>query len=953
METRFEPGALVRARNREWVVVGRDETTDTLVLRPLGGSDDECAGIYLGSDAQGVPFERVDDARFAWPDPERDLGNFWSCRLLRDAARISVRASAGPFRSLARISVEPRPYQLVPLMMALRQDTVRLMIADDVGVGKTVEAALIARELWDRGEVRSVGVLCPPHLAEQWEQALRTQFHFEPTLVLASTAPRLERNLGGRSLFEEHPVVVISTDFIKQERRREEFVRTCPELIIVDEAHGCADTGGRGAGQKRHELLQRIAQNRTRHMLLVTATPHSGVPGAFRSLLALLDPALAELPDDLTGDAHRADRERLARFLVQRRRNNLRDYLSTDTPFPTREVGEHAYALEPGYRKLLDDLVAFCGERVYRADLDERRRRIQWWSALAMLRAFSSSPAALVATLRTRAGFESAESPDEVDAEARPQVGDDEEFLRDGTDAGAGAATDIDEKDELAALAGRAAAFEGKGDRKLKALVSAVEGLLKEGFAPIVFCRFIATAEYVARELRKELKKLEGLEIAAVTGAVASEQRTEMVEQLGRAARRVLVCTDCLSEGINLQRSFDAVVHYDLAWNPTRHEQREGRVDRFGQPRPRVRALSIVGRDNPVDGIVLEVLVRKRKQIEGDLGVLVPVPEDERIIEWALFEGLLLRKGEQSQRVLPYQMNLDTVALKWTDAVEREKRSRAVFAQNPLHATVEKSLGQELAQVRRALGTTEDVTRFVRMAFDRLGIPVSGSDPITVSPATAPSSLRDALGTEQTFTLAFSSQTEGPTTPRATRASPCVAGLAGYVLERALDAAGPDTPVTDAGPARRCGAIFTKSVDRRTTLLLLRVRAHLVGKDRARREHTLLAEEVFLAGFRGTPAEPEWLDEGPLEALLDAPPSRDVLPEAAAQHVRRVLDAREALSPKLEALAKARGDALLEAHQRVRKATSAGEYVQRVEVHLPADVLAVYVLLPDGTGAAR
>jgi len=102
--------------------------------------------------------------------------------LLREAARLSTRAAAGPFRSFARIAVEPRPYQLVPLMMALRLDPVRLLIADDVGIGKTIEAALVARELLDRGEIQRLAVLCPPHLAEQWQKELAEKFHIETEL---------------------------------------------------------------------------------------------------------------------------------------------------------------------------------------------------------------------------------------------------------------------------------------------------------------------------------------------------------------------------------------------------------------------------------------------------------------------------------------------------------------------------------------------------------------------------------------------------------------------------------------------------------------------------------------------------------------------------------------------------------------------------------------------------
>ena len=133
--------------------------------------------------------------------------------------------------------------------MALKLDPVRLLIADDVGIGKTIEAALIARELLDRGEIARLAVLCPPHLAEQWQAELRDKFHIDAELVLPGTVARLERGLpSGESLFDGYPYVVVSTDFIKSDRRRDDFLRACPELVIVDEAHTCASGRRRRGG---------------------------------------------------------------------------------------------------------------------------------------------------------------------------------------------------------------------------------------------------------------------------------------------------------------------------------------------------------------------------------------------------------------------------------------------------------------------------------------------------------------------------------------------------------------------------------------------------------------------------------------------------------------------------------------------------------------------------------
>jgi hypothetical protein len=213
----------------------------------------------------------------------------------------------------------------------------------------------------------------------------------------------LERGLPlGQSLFEHHPFVIVSLDFIKSDRRRDEFLRTCPELVIVDEAHTCAWSGeGRSTRHQRHQLVSGLTTDPNRHIILVTATPHSGKEDAFRSLLALLNPDFAALPADLTGPTNEVHRRRLAAQFVQRRRADIRHFLQADTPFPDREEKEQTYRLTDDYRKLFDRVLEYAREVV--TESNGHRQRVQWWSVLALLRALASSPAAAAATLRTRA----------------------------------------------------------------------------------------------------------------------------------------------------------------------------------------------------------------------------------------------------------------------------------------------------------------------------------------------------------------------------------------------------------------------------------------------------------------------------------------------------------------------------------------------------------------------
>jgi SNF2 family DNA or RNA helicase len=271
-----------------------EKQDQVLRLRPLGGGDQTIATLFWPLEG-----EQVQPASFALPDPALS-GSQSSALLLRDALLLKLRAGAGPFRCLGNVALEPRPYQLVPLLMALKQEVSRVLIADEVGLGKTVEALLIARELLDRGEIRKVTVICPPHLCEKWKSDMIRQFNLAAEVVRPGTAQKLERGLpAGKSIFDVIPFTVVSLDWIKSDRNREGFLRSCGEFVIVDEAHTCAARKG-GGRQQRYELLRGLAADPQRHLVLLTATPHSGDQEAFDNLLGLLDPkfeGLSEMPE--------------------------------------------------------------------------------------------------------------------------------------------------------------------------------------------------------------------------------------------------------------------------------------------------------------------------------------------------------------------------------------------------------------------------------------------------------------------------------------------------------------------------------------------------------------------------------------------------------------------------------------------------------------------------------
>jgi SNF2 family DNA or RNA helicase len=198
----MKPGSIVRFRNRDWGVLP-GEDSEAVLLRPLAGTTDDVVAVHRTLSellSFTLSSEGTNPSQFPLPDADRGA-DAQRVQLLWQAAQLLLREGAAPFRSLGRISVQPRTYQLVPLTMALGLDPVRLLIAGDVRVGKTVEAGLIVRELWDRGEVRRLAVLCPPYLCDWWQKELEEKFHLEALVIGSATIGRLERDVprGARS----------------------------------------------------------------------------------------------------------------------------------------------------------------------------------------------------------------------------------------------------------------------------------------------------------------------------------------------------------------------------------------------------------------------------------------------------------------------------------------------------------------------------------------------------------------------------------------------------------------------------------------------------------------------------------------------------------------------------------------------------------------------------------
>ncbi|WP_223162486.1 DEAD/DEAH box helicase [Ruegeria intermedia] len=883
-------------------------------LRPLSGSEGDAT--LLIPDLELTPPK---PARFELPHDARPAVQA-TAELLSEALRLSLRRGAGPFRSAASLNFEPRSYQLVPLLMALRLETPRLLIADDVGIGKTIEAGLILREFMDRGEVEAFSVLCPPHLVEQWTRELKDRFGIDATTVTAASAARLERGLPiSQSLFDAHRHTVVSLDYIKSEKRRDAFARACPGFVIVDEAHSCVGT--HKGKQQRFALLRGLAQNMDRAMVMLTATPHSGDEDAFARLLSLIQPEFGSL--NFEDEKYR---ERLSRHFVQRRRRDLtEDSWQEASAFPRHLTREEPYDLSPDHRAFHEAVLDYCFGVVEKAGSEQRERRLAFWGTLALMRCVGSSPAAALSALRNRAGLEE----DRLEPQLYDEDGDDED------------AVDVEptpleiEDSALADLIARADALTTTSDPKAERLKKILAPLVKEGACPVVFCRYIATAEHVGQILRSAFPKAR---VEVVTGLLTPDERRDRVTEMTEDPSRILVATDCLSEGINLQLLFDTVVHYDLSWNPTRHQQREGRVDRFGQPSPTVRSILMYSPDSAIDGAVLDVILRKAEAIRKATGVTVPLPDERGPVTDALMAAMLLKRQDRRQ----YDF-LDTltqgqreVEAMWRDAEENEKKSRSRFAQNalkPEHVT------PEWDKTRDVIGDPTAAREFISRAMSRFDTPITRKGGLVhASMDSLPHILRERLaerGLKGTVRLAEKEPAPSGTA-LAGRAHPLVATLSESLLEAALE---PDAlPGLEIG---RVGAWSTPAVKTVTTVVLARLRFKITVHARSGR--LLLAEEAALIAVG---PDGRTLSGQAVRDMLSTTASGDLTPAARDRQVQKARERLDSLmAGPIADHVRARAEELADDHGRVRSAIKG---ISRVSVDpvLPPDIIGLFVLIP-------
>ncbi len=676
-----ELGQVVRCRDRIWAVneVAPSSLPEDVIsgTRPHhlvrmssledDGFGDELSVLWeLEPGTQIIPHQELPKPEIDRLDPPERLDAFLDAVRWGAVATADSKALQAPFRS--GITIED--YQLDPVVRALGMPRANLLIADDVGLGKTIEAGLVVQELLLRHRARTVLVVCPAGLVVKWQEEMRDRFGLEFRIVNTDAVRQLRRDRGvGANVFTAFPRLIVSIDWLKDRRAQsllDEVLsgvdhRRTPraiDLLIVDEVHSAAPSGrGKYAiDSLRTKAIQRLAPH-CEHRLFLSATPHNGYRESFTALLELLDPQRFARGVD-------PNPEQLASVLVRRLKRELREELPPDADGTPRFAERRLLAMSVEYpedeRRAHELLDRYAQLRRARHGGGSKRSAADFVMLLLKKRLLSS-PSALANTLANhrqtlegKTGEQQEPSDRQLHAawERTDDAAVDDE---DGERAAEVLATatrgqpplTAEERNLLDELASWAEQRRSQPDARAQALLGWLGEVCRTPDGGWTDERVIIFTEY--RDTQKWLIDLlltngfggaGGDRIADLYGGMEIDDRertkAEFQAHPSRSPVRILVATDAASEGIDLQRHCWRMLHWEIPWNPSRLEQRNGRVDRHGQPHDIVEIRHFVPEGWEHDSSrfatelgFLSLVAHKVEQIRDDLGSVGSVLADQ------------------------------------------------------------------------------------------------------------------------------------------------------------------------------------------------------------------------------------------------------------------------------------------------------------------------------------
>lgn len=673
------PGTEVEARGLRWQVVRIEEQAGSRVcrLRGLGGI---AAGneieLLLGLEPVAAIRHEVDPAKAG---RLREWLLYHQAFLLEQALGPRALLAAQPGR------LEIQSYQLVPVVRALAMSRVRLLLADGVGLGKTIQAGLVVTELMARRLAQRVLIVSPAGpLLEQWRTEMRDRFGLKLRVINRAALDDVRRQIElGANPFDHISLGLASVDFLKQERVLAELERTSYDVIIVDESHHCVDLGN--SGLRDDSLRRRLAEvlaGRCDALLLLTATPHDGNDRSFASLCELLDPSLVDGRGMLRGD-------RYQRNVVRRLKRHIRDAKTGKSIFPERQVLPRRVIVKatdnPAFVDLSRQLLELVAPELRRALRDKRYSDVL--SFFALLKRSVSTVAACASTLRVvlsryQKAVEGAVEDQESRRERIRSLRDARRRLeRFGVVSAAEEAEvqelELDDVAQQLADLERQARSEGRKVTRSQSITGKLESLVKladkaseddpkisallgelaeirkaePNANVLVYTEYTTSQDAVAKALKGKdynVLTLSGADpygTAKESGDKADDElrtRTEITDRFRNADDIVMVCTDAAAEGLNLHQRCHHLIHLELPFNPNRLEQRNGRIDRYGQKlEPIVRYLHLAGTFE--ENILLRLIAKweRQRRVLNVMPNTLGITADSEMVMRPLLQGFI------------------------------------------------------------------------------------------------------------------------------------------------------------------------------------------------------------------------------------------------------------------------------------------------------------------------
>ncbi len=753
-----EQGQLVNVRQRQYVV--SEIVRNALPLssiKPLSGAGQHLVSLSsVEDDALGEELQVIWELepgasvieKVALPEPTGfdspdRLDAFLDAVRWGAASTADVRSVQSPFRS--GITIED--YQLDPVFRAIQMPRVSLLIADDVGLGKTIEAGMTILELIIRHRARKVLVVCPASLQVQWRDQMRDKFGLDFRIVDSDLLKQLRRKRGIHvNPWAHFPRLITSVDFLKRERPLRLFQETLPsesesvyprryDVLVVDEAHNCAPSGrGKYATDSlRTETIRELVPH-FEHKLFLTATPHNGYPESFSALLELLD-------NQRFARGTAPDRKQLEAVMVRRLKSSLPLDDFGQPRFPKRSVEALEVEYPEAERQIHAALREYANLRSSKVTDNAQRVATEFVLKTLKKRLFSS-PAAFARTLEQHE--KTLHNPKRRKSAAKPSPGilqrqiervdeefgfdeEAEEVTHDVIDSASLLFADLtaEESALLKQMKKWAESATAHLDAKAKTLIA----WLHEHIRPagkwsndrvIIFTEYRATQNWLYSVLASE-GLTGGDRLMTMFGGMDSDKREEIKAAFQtnpeQSPVRILLATDAASEGIDLQNHCSRLIHYEIPWNPNRLEQRNGRVDRHGQRAKQVLIHHFVGKGyrdrerNLAETSVgeleadLEFLmraVRKVETIREDLGKVGPV------IAQQVEEAMLGRRQRLDTRKAEAEAEPVRRLLKFERDLEKQIRT----------------LMEDLHKTRRELRLSpENIQKVVEVALELAGQP--------------------------------------------------------------------------------------------------------------------------------------------------------------------------------------------------------------------------------------